>query len=86
MKIASLRTDGKNPVGAAERLWLLQNISVILPYRLAGEQAEGGGTAQAKASEPNAPTTGALPPAKEEVSSRRFYLLRLHLSYMKRES
>ncbi|VDK22656.1 unnamed protein product [Taenia asiatica] len=70
MKITSLKTDGKNLVGAAERLWLLQNVSVILPYRLAGEQAEGGGTMQTKASEPNAPTSSALPPAKEEAKER----------------
>nr|CDS20537.1 unc 112 protein [Echinococcus granulosus] len=69
-KITSLRTDSKNPVGAAERLWLLQNISIILPYRLAGEQAGGGGTTQSKASEPIVPTTGALSPAKEEANER----------------
>ena len=67
LKVTSLRTDNKSAAGMVERLWLQQNLSVILPYRLAGEQTEATAT-QAKTNGLSVPTTSPLPQSKEEVS------------------
>ena len=69
LKVTSLRTDNKGTAGMAERLWLQQNLSVILPYRLAGEQITSNST-QTKGNELSAPSSP-LPPSKEEVSSSK---------------
>ncbi|VDL60093.1 unnamed protein product [Hymenolepis diminuta] len=67
LKVSTLKADmGDCGVGMADRMWLQKNFSVILPYRLAGD----GGSAQAKSTDSNAPSSGALLSLKEEANER----------------